>query len=306
MKKILFIVLLLASSLVLAAKDYKFIAPVPPGGGIGDVISRKLAQMYSDRYGCNCSVLNIPGGNHIPSIVQFKKEPVAAILLTTTSAVINYVQQDNLPYSLNDFNVIASPGNTVNLYYTTANSEIKTVDDLKRLDKTKFPFIVGSSQATTLNVNALSQELGLDIQTILYKGYNEAAIDVIGGRALVGLTVVTVASTTELEKEGRIRFIGSTDHKPFTVNGRTVPSVGSRFGIPQWNNTVWVAVTPGDGPEQKKFAKNIKTLMNSQEFKQEMTRVQVSPNRPAGLTPVEEIEHARALLLKNKQYLEAK
>jgi tripartite-type tricarboxylate transporter receptor subunit TctC len=128
-KKYILVALLAVVSTFTMAKDYKVYVPNPPGSGAGDAMARKISEIYSRRNnGHALVVVNVPGGNHVLAINEYKKQSLSLILSTSTMHVFNYTQPEIVNYSDKDFNHIAELGEVPSFYFTYPGSGINNKD----------------------------------------------------------------------------------------------------------------------------------------------------------------------------------
>ena len=115
MKKLLVVIALLFSATVWTA-EYKFIVPNAVGGGASDTTSRKLSQMYQERFGDTLTVMNVVGGQGLIAIDRFKQERLAVTIVISGQMAYNYLDDKiKITYKDQDFNIISPIGYTANI-----------------------------------------------------------------------------------------------------------------------------------------------------------------------------------------------
>ena len=268
MKKLILSVMIMASaSIASAAETYKIFVGNAPGSATTDLIARRVADIYNKKTGNVLKVVNVPGGNQIPVIVEFKKERIALLSGTFTMHVYNYMTNDNLPYNDGDFQHISFLGEQPAIYFSAAGSAIKTPNDLITvLPESGKPFIGTHATQPFLNIMSLKTYKDKRITPVNYRGPNEIITDTVAERIPVGFAAVGGSSIRDLEKEGRVQFIGNTTTQDLVINGKTVPSVAKALNIMQFNGAAIMSLRSGDSPEHKKLAKDISEIMNAPDF----------------------------------------
>jgi tripartite-type tricarboxylate transporter receptor subunit TctC len=269
LKKIIFSALLAATmSTASAAETYKIFVGNPAGAATTDLIARKVGEIYHKNTGNTLQVVNVPGGHQIPVIVEFKKEKIALLSGTFTMHVYNYMTNDNLPYNDKDFKHLGFLGEQPAIYFTEAGSPIKTPKDLITvLPESGKPFIGTHATQPLLNIMSLRTYKDKRITPVHYRGPNDIIADAVAGRLPVGFAAVGGSNIRDLEKQGRVQFIGNTTAQDLTINGKKVPSVAKELGIMQFNGAAIMSMRAGDTPEHQKLAADITKILNDPEFR---------------------------------------
>ena len=274
MKKLIAVILLALSASVWAA-EYKFIVPNAPGGGASDTAARKLSQMYQERFGDSLTVMNVVGGQGVLAIEKFKQERVALTMLISSQMVYNYVDdQLKLPYTDQDFNIIAPIAYATNIVVTRANGPITDLDTLIKIKDPSF----GSWQiGSDLSIKSLSNYAKQTSTLIRYRDPSFMITDIVGGTVPVAMSTTGSSAVLGLVTEGKLKILGSSAPFDFKFNGVNIPSISKKYNIPQFDYLVWMAITPGQTPEHIKLINNLKTLIDTKEFQNYVKEITIFP-----------------------------
>jgi len=193
-------------------RPLKLIVPFPPGGG-ADLTARTLAQKMGDAMGQPIVVDNRPGANGLigTDLVAKAAPDGYTILLVDRGALgINPSLYAKLPYDpLRDFAYIGIA--TEGPYVLVVNPALpaKTLAELVALAKAKPGSInyasYGIGSMAQLNLEALNQRLGIDLQHVPYKGAGPAVTAVVAGE--VGVTIASVPGVLGFVRDGRARAL---------------------------------------------------------------------------------------------------
>lgn len=251
-KKLLLSVLLVLSTASFA-NDYKLIINNPIGSG-PDIIARKMSDIVKAQNGINLVVINATAGNGLVAVTEFKKERLAVTFAGATVFAYLPVQLDTVPYSLSDFDIIHTMGIGGVVFFTGANSPIRTLDDLLRvlptLDKGSIGVASGDSLA---NARALVNTKKINVPVASFKNHNEVIVQAMGGHITVGALSLAVDQVWSTAESGQIRILGVVSPGPFTKDGKTYPSINQKFNFPTFYSGAWMAITPGDSDEHRRL-----------------------------------------------------
>ena len=282
MKKLLVVIALLFSATVWTA-EYKFIVPNAVGGGASDTTSRKLSQMYQERFGDTLTVMNVVGGQGLIAIDRFKQERLAVTIVISGQMAYNYLDDKiKITYKDQDFNIISPIGYTANILITGTNSNITNLDDFLKI---KDP-IVGSWQVgSDIAVKSLTNYTGQNSTLVRYRDPAFMITDLVSNRLLVAMTGTGSTATLEMVTAGKLKIIGSSAPFDFKFNGVTIPSIGKKYNIPQFDYLIWLAITPGNTPEHIALAKNLKLLIDTKEFQDYIKEITIFPVPKENIPP---------------------
>ena len=289
---------MLALSASVWSAEYKFIVPNAPGGGASDTAARKLSQMYQERYGDSLTVMNVVGGQGLPAIDRFKQERLAVTIVISAQMVYNYLDDKlKLDYNDQDFNIIAPVGYTTNMIVTRANSPIT---DLDALLKIKDPLFGSWQVGSDLSIKSLTNYAGQTPTLVRYRDPSYMITDLVNGTLPVAMSGTGSSATLGLVTDGKLKILGSSAPFDFKFNGVNVPSISKKYNIPQFDYLIWLAITPGDTPDHKKLAKNLKILIDTKEFQDYIKELTIFPVPKETIPPNDSPARLRNHVIKYK------
>jgi hypothetical protein len=305
MKKIIATLLLFSWVVTAQAKDYKVYVPNPVGSGAGDAMARKISEIYSrSNNGHALVVVNVPGGNHVLAINEFRKQSPSLILSTSTMHVFNYLQPEIVNYSDEDFNHVAELGELYSFYFTYPGSGINNIKDLISAPGNK-PLLIGSHANNTLiNINSIKKNLGSAVESVTFKNPTEMITNVVGKNLMVGLSTGGGNNLFEMAKTGKIKILGSTANKNVRIQDIEIPSVSTQLKVPQYNGYQWISISPGNSAEHTQLASDIKEIVSGKEFQNFLQSVLIFPSGTKE-PPIKLITRMRNAMLLNRDLLAA-
>ena len=172
-------------------KPARIVVPYPPGG-IGDTVTRTMAQGLTDAMGQSFIIENKPGASQMIGAELVARSPADGYTLflgSVSSLAINVSSQKNLSYDpLRDFTPVSmcyfSPLYLVVHPSVRANS-VKELIALAKARPGKLTFAsIGRGGSIHLAGELFKSMAGLDLTHIPYKGSAPALTDVIGGQVI--------------------------------------------------------------------------------------------------------------------------
>lgn len=250
--RLLFGIILFFTIGITQATEYQIVVAYPPGNQ-SDLITRAIADSIARNTKDKLIVINVPGGENIIAVQQFKNNPNIDLITTVSSMVIfNPVLKKNLPYGNDDFEHLVYGGTSVALWVTRPNTNLKTPEDLI---KHMPPFVGGFASSLDYNLHALSREKNLQSSIVSYKGVNETMLDLLNGST--DLAILTMSGTVlQMVKSGKLHVVGSSYNKDLVIDGINIPSVSKRLGVTQFNGFVGFAGKP-DAPKRNAKLKQL-------------------------------------------------
>jgi tripartite-type tricarboxylate transporter receptor subunit TctC len=115
------------------AKPVDLIVGYPPGGAT-DLAARVLTIYLEKKWGGRVNVINKPGGNAIPAILEvLKARPDGYTLLADviTSYSMLHIALKDVPFKATDRDILAIWGSTPNAWFVPPNSPFKTLKDVE-------------------------------------------------------------------------------------------------------------------------------------------------------------------------------
>jgi tripartite-type tricarboxylate transporter receptor subunit TctC len=298
--------LLLSVSVFATAAEYKIITPNSAASGGSDLVARRLSDLYQKKTGNALVVVNASGGNHVVAANAFKQESTHAIAaVTPTSTMMVYNHLESLPYRDSDFNIIAEFGSSENIYFSNTASGVNGPKDLVgTLPRSNKPFIGSHATSSLVNINALRKFLNTPVTPVNYKNPSDVVMDVVAGNIDVGcVAAAAINLLIEMEQAGKIKIIGTTSDASVRINGHMVSSVPKDLKVVQFNNYVWLAITPGTTAEHRQLARDLQELMRTAEMQEALASVAY---HPSGRAPDQIIKEMRRSILENRDLAEIK
>jgi tripartite-type tricarboxylate transporter receptor subunit TctC len=245
------------AALAQAAKDFpvkpvRLIAPFAPGGGV-DIVSRILAQAFTEELGQQVIVDNRPGaGSAVGTDIAAQAQPNGYTWLVNTIALaFNTVLQPKLPYdALRDLSTVTLVAQQPNIMVVHPNSPAKTLKDfveMARAQPGKLTYgSAGVASGTHLSAELLfGIDLGIKLIHVPYKGTGPALTGVMGGEVTTFMS--TLASALPHVKGGRLRALGVSSAK----RSQAAPEVPTlqEAGVPGFDYITWYGLlTTGGTP----------------------------------------------------------
>ena len=240
----LFVTMLLLSTGVAMAEEYRMVVPYAPGSQ-ADTASRVIIKNFERMTGDRIVMELMPGADSIIGINHFKNARADLIFLGSGASIYAPVLNPNLPYNVeNDFDRILYIGTAPVIWLSRPGTKVKTVNDLA----TQMPdFVATYGSHGVANIQISNHTFGSKAEVTMFKGSPEVVLAVANGTVDLGATNPT-PGMIELAKAGKVTMVGSTYHEDFVVDDITIPSVSKRLKLPQFNGSTEIAARPGMDP----------------------------------------------------------
>ncbi len=237
------------------AKPVRIIVPYPPGG-IGDTVTRALAQGMAEQLGQPFLIENKPGASQMIGAEMVAKSPADGYTLflgSVTSLAINVNSQKKMSYDpARDFAPVSmaffSPLYlVVNPAVQAAN--VRELIALARAQPGKLTFAsIGQGGSIHLAGELFRSMAGLDMTHVPYKGSAPALTDVIGGQ--VSLMFDAGVSALPQVRAGKLRALAVTSAKR-SSSAPELPTVAEAANLPGYEATIWFGlVAPAGTPRE--------------------------------------------------------
>jgi tripartite-type tricarboxylate transporter receptor subunit TctC len=259
-------------------KPIKFVLSQPPGSG-PDNVARLLGDRLAKVLGQAVVIDNKPGGQNIigaQSAARSAPDGYTFYFATTAALVTNKYLFKTLPYDAEkDFVPVAFVAKSPFALLVKADSPISSVQDLvarSKADPGKLsvanegPRTFGGIIARLINARSQMQA-----NLVAYASVGSAVQDVIGGHA--DAVVADMASTAQLVRQGRLRFLAVTSGKR-VAGWDQVPSLSETlpgFEMIGWFAVVAPAGTPSD--VLRRMNKEINALLADADVAQRMATI---------------------------------
>ncbi|WP_420225112.1 Bug family tripartite tricarboxylate transporter substrate binding protein [Pigmentiphaga litoralis] len=185
-------------------------------GGVADVAARVFAQRLSTLWGQQVQVENRPGGGGIIASGVVARAPADGYTLQMVAAseiTISPFVRDDLPYSYDkDFVPVFQTTLNPIVLAIHANSPYKTLNDVITAAKAapgKISYsTAGNGSNPHLAVELFSDEAGISLKHVPYKGGGPASVAAAGGEVVLG--AMAISSALPYVKAGTLRVLGVT------------------------------------------------------------------------------------------------
>lgn len=255
------------------SRPVKILVPYPAGGP-ADVLVRGLGQRLSEIWGQPVLVDNRPGANEMIAAEAVAKSPgdgYTFLVASDSVFTLNPHLYSKVPYdTVRDF-LPVSRLVTANLMMVTrpdfpAANMRELIEQVKK-NPNKFTYAsVGAGGVNHLPMAWLSNQNGLAMQHIPYKGLPPALQDLVAGR--VDMMVAVIGGAMPFVNDGRLKAIAVAG-KSRAVVAPNVPTY-AEAGFPNFDASFYfgVAAPRGTPPDiAAKFAAEAAKVVATPEFK---------------------------------------
>lgn len=241
-------------------------------GGNADILARLQAEEMSQALGVPVTVVNKPGGAHIPATMSVKEAPADGYTILNWAPpnfmVVPLTRK--VPYSVqNDFVPIHALATASNALYVRNDSPIETFEQFVEAAKAEKLAIGVNNLGAPPNLSAvqLASEFGLEFKTIALKTVPATMTGLVGGQ--VDVAVGQLASFANFKDQVRPLVILDNARLPyFEERLPGIPTVGEVF--PGKQAGVWVrggwAVKAGTPDEIIETLRNATSGFGTDEF----------------------------------------
>lgn len=239
-----------------SAQDYpsrplKIIVGFGPGG-LGDIVTRAVAQKLSEQMGQPFVVENMPGAGGITAaatVAKSQPDGYTMLLISGQNATAPLVFK-SLPFSpTTDFRMVSTISTFDFIIVVDQASPLKSIGDLVRLakaDPAKFNFgTISSGSLQNLMSHLFVSRAGLKVPTVPFRTTGDLLTALFAGQ--VQAVVETVPGVVGQVQQGKLRAIGLSADKrrPLFPDVPTVTEGGvAGYEVSSWNGYVVPAKTP--------------------------------------------------------------
>ena len=234
-------------------KPVRIVVPYPPGG-IGDTVTRALAQGLSEQLGQTFVIDNKPGASQMIGAEMVARAPADGYTLflgSVTSLAINVNSQKKMNYDpAKDFAPVSMAFYSPLYLVVNPSVPAQSVKELIALGKAqpgKLTFAsIGQGGSIHLAGELFRSMAGLDMVHVPYKGSAPALTDVIGGQ--VSLMFDAGVSALPQVRAGKLRALAVTSAKR-SSSAPELPTVAEAANLPGYEATIWFGlVAPAGTP----------------------------------------------------------
>ena len=231
-------------------KSISLVVPFPAGGS-NDVVARLVGESVRKRLGQPVLVDNKPGANGslgVETTLRGAKDQHTFLVASDSVSLLPLFR--SMPWDLTKtFTPIAVLSFQPIVIVTAPSSGIKTIQDLQARAKGKPDQVsyASSGQGSIQHLvgELFSQNLGINLLHIPYKGGGQAVNDVISGQ--VSLAVLGAAAVLPHIKSGKLIALAVSTKRRSIILPDTPTLSESGAGdidVPQWSAMFAVEVTP--------------------------------------------------------------
>ena len=198
-------------------KPINLIVGFPPGGAT-DIAARTLSVYLEKKWGTRVNVVNKPGGNAIPAVLEvLNATPDGYTLLADviTSYTMLHISLKDVPFKPTDRNILGIWGSTPDAWFVPGDSPFKSMKDVEedaKRDPENFTWTsLGGPAPQDFCLKQFFRAIGVNVsrtKPVMSKGGAQVVAMVAGGHVKLGLS--TVATTLPAVKSENIRVLAVT------------------------------------------------------------------------------------------------
>ena len=231
-------------------KSLTFIVPFPAGGS-NDIAARYVAESLRQRLGQTVVIDNKPGANGalgVEAVLRSPKDQHTFLVASDSVSLIPLFRKTAWDLS-KSFTPVAVLSYQPIVVVASPSSGLKTMKDLQTLARSKpnqIPYASsGQGSIQHLVGELFSQQLGIDLLHVPYKGGGQAVNDVIAGQVTVA--VLGAAAVLPHIKSGRLvpLAVSTRSRSPMLPDTPTLAESGAGdLDVPQWSALFAIEGTP--------------------------------------------------------------
>lgn len=232
------------------AKPITLVVPFPPGGS-NDVVARVIGENVRKRLGQTVVVDNKPGANGslgVDAVLRAPKDHHSFLVASDSVSLLPLFR--NLTWDLTkSFTPVAVLSQQPIVVVTSSLSGLKSIKDLQAAARARPNQVSyatsGQGSIQHLVGELFSQNLGMDLLHIPYKGGGQAVTDAIAGQVMVA--VLGAAAVLPHIKSGKLipLAVSTRQRSPILPDTPTLAEAGAGdIDVPQWSALFAVEGTP--------------------------------------------------------------
>ncbi|MDQ8728203.1 tripartite tricarboxylate transporter substrate binding protein [Bradyrhizobium sp. LHD-71] len=234
----------------------KVIIPFAAGGST-DAVTRPLLEALHRQLGQPFVIENRGGAGSVVGTAQVATSPPDGYtLLSTTASFVTTMVAQQQTYSLESFDTVAMLTQSPFTILVTAQSPIRTIDDLVKLAREKNGNLAyataGAGSSTHFATEYFCMRTGIRMQHVPYRGIGPALIGLL--RDDVNVMITTPASASGQIQDGSIRVVAYT--APGIPEGFPVAPIVKDTGLDYQVTSWWAMLGPRGIPAE------VRTLLN--------------------------------------------
>ncbi len=206
----------LGAEIKFPARPVEMVVPFPPGG-TADIAARIVMHQLSKELKIALTVVNKPGASGtIGAAGVAKGKPDGHMLLTGNAACLiipSFFMKNVVFETERDFLPLAYVGESPSVLAVQSTSPFKTFDELvsfakKNPGKLSYATSGGLSSVSTMNMEVVKNQAGLDIATIVYEGGGPSLAAILGGH--VDIIASSIPALGAQVDAGKLRVLVTT------------------------------------------------------------------------------------------------
>ncbi len=231
-------------------KALTFVVPFPPGGS-NDVAARVVTESVRKRVGQTVVVDNKPGANGalgVDAVLRSPRDHHTYLVASDSVSLIPLFRPANWDLT-KSFTPVAVLSYQPIVVVTASSSGLKSIKDMQTLARSKpnqLPYATsGLGSLQHLVAELFSQQLGIDMLHVPYKGGGQAVTDVIAGQVTVA--VLGAAAVLPHIKSGKLVALAVSTRTRSTMLPDTptlAESGAADVDVPQWSTLFAPEGTP--------------------------------------------------------------
>ncbi|WP_454753886.1 Bug family tripartite tricarboxylate transporter substrate binding protein [Cupriavidus necator] len=259
-----------AMSQTFPSRNLRIVMNIAPGGN-GDSVARQIAEKLGPAIGQPVVVENRPGADSLVSVQSVMNAPADghSLIMLTPSAVVQPLLQKEVTFDVQrDFRPLTMVYRTAAAIVTRADSPYSNLEQFLTAVRARPGAVSLASYGLSYRAGAmlLSQQGGLKLNQISYKGFPQASSDVIGGT--VDAALVDAGSAMALIQSGKLRALAVASHDRLPAFP-AVPTL-RESGFPDFELYVWLglgvrAQTPD--PVARKLEQELQKVVSAPAFR---------------------------------------
>ncbi len=222
-------------------KPLTFVVPFPPGGS-NDIVARLVGEGVRQRIGQTVSVENKPGANGylgMETAHRSAKDQHTFLIASDSVSLLPLFRSAQVELT-KQFLPVALLAIQPLVIVTAPSTGIKSMKDLiaqARAKPNQIPYATsGQGSLQHLVGELLSQQLGIDMLHVPYKGGGQAVNDVVAGQ--VSVAVLGAGAVLSQVKAGRLiaLAVSTKTRSPMLPDTPTLAESGATdMDVPQWS-----------------------------------------------------------------------
>ena len=198
-------------------RPVNLIVGYPPGGAT-DLAARVLTIYLEKKWGERVNVINKPGGNAIPAVLEvIKANPDGYTLLADviTSYSMLHIALKDVPFKPTDRDILAVWASTPNAWFVPPTSPYKTLKDVEaeaKRDPENFTWTsLGGPSPQDFCMKQFFKAIGVDVsktKPVMVKGGAQTIVMAAGGHVKLGFSAI--ATTIPAVKAGNVKAVAVT------------------------------------------------------------------------------------------------